>query len=136
MIQSGGKVINSKRKKTTQVIQDPISQFLKNLKKGFSFSCCELDRAYDLTVTEVIRKNRSHCPNNTSCCLTLDSRCCVAVNGVVGRIQINVTCERIDLIPYIVPLPTMMNPTSTPLIREELILQISEIGPYAIKYVG
>lgn len=49
------------------------------------------------------------------------------VNSEFGRIQTTSPCEKIDLIPSTVPLPTTMNPTSTLLRREELTLQIPAI---------
>lgn len=59
----------------------------------------------------------------------------MAVNGEDGKVETTASCERIDSVPT-VPLPTTINPTSTPPIREEMIPQISETGPYAIKHVG
>lgn len=68
----------------------PSFSILEKPKEGTLIFCCESDKAYYVTVTEVVRKIRSRCPNDTSCCLTLDFRCCVAVNGEVGNVQTNV----------------------------------------------
>lgn len=88
------------KKKITKSIQGSSSKLLTLI------FCCESDKAYDPTVTEVVKKLDSIVP---IVLVVLNFRCYMEINSEFGRLQTTLPCEKIDSIPSTVPLPTTMN---------------------------